>query len=134
MSANEDERRSEVSEVAISSQTTCLDSPIIVEHLEAINALCREFGVARLEVFGSVCTPAFDPERSDVDFVVEYPPDYDFGPWLTRYFALEEALAALLGRKVDLVMTKAMKNKWFRREATKTRTAVYDASKVAEVA
>jgi predicted nucleotidyltransferase len=62
------------------------------------------------------------------------PPDYDFGPWLTRYFALEEALATLLGRKVDLVMTKAMENKWFRREANKTRTAVHDASKVAEVA
>ena len=54
---------------------------MIAEHLEAIRALCREYGVLRLEVFGSVCTPEFDPERSDVDFLVEYPEDYDFGPW-----------------------------------------------------
>ena len=134
MSSKAGERRTEVVDVATSRPGSCLDNPVIAEHLEAIRALCREFGVTRLEVFGSVCTPDFDPERSDVDFIVEYPSDYDFGPWLTRYFALEEALATLLGRKVDLVMTKAMENKWFRREANKTRTAVYDASKVAEVA
>ena len=118
----------------MTDRKTCLDNPVIAEHLEAIRALCLEFGVSRLEVFGSVCTPEFDPETSDVDFLVEYPPDYDFGPWLTRYFALEETLASLLGRKVDLVMTRATENKWFRREASKTRTVVYDASKVAEVA
>jgi predicted nucleotidyltransferase len=134
MSSKTGERRMDVAEVATSPRGTCLDNPIIAEHLEAIRDLCREFGVARLEVFGSVCTPDFDPERSDVDFIVEYPPDYEFGPWLTRYFALEEALATLLGRKVDLVMTKATENKWFRREANKTRTAIYDTSKVAEVA
>ena len=134
MSSKAGERRTGAADVVSSRQGTCLDNPVIAEHLEVIRDLCREFGVARLEVFGSVCTSEFDPERSDADFLVEYPPEYDFGPWLTRYFALEEALATLLGRKVDLVMIKAMENKRFRREATKTRTAVYDASKVAEVA
>lgn len=47
--------------------------PIIEQNLTAIRALAREYGVARLEVFDSVCTPEFDPERSDVDFLVEYP-------------------------------------------------------------
>jgi predicted nucleotidyltransferase len=107
---------------------------VIAQHLEAIRALCREFGVLRLEVFGSVCTPDFDPERSDVDFLVEYPPDFDYGPWLSKHFSLEEALSHLLGRKVDLVMFDAAQNKWFRREADKTRTVVFDGSKVAEVA
>ncbi len=49
--------------------------PIVADNLDAIRALCREYGVARLEVFGSVCTREFDPGRSDVDFLVEYPPD-----------------------------------------------------------
>src|SRR5215211_4433890 len=84
MSSNADERQSEAADVAVSSQKSCIDNPVIAEHLEAIRALCREFGVARLEVFGSVCTPDFDSERSDIDFIVEYPPDYDFGPWLTQ--------------------------------------------------
>ena len=113
---------------------TCLDNPVIAEHLEGIRALCREYGVLRLEAFGSVCTSNFDPERSDVDFLVEYPDDYDFGPWLKRLFAFEEALAQVVGRKVDVVMPGALRNKWFRREANKTRVVVYDAREVAEVA
>lgn len=102
--------------------------------MEAIRGLCREYGVPRLELFGSAATDAFDPDRSDIDFFVEYPLDYEFGPWLKRYFELEESLTSLLGRKVDLVMTSALRNRWFNREAAKTRTEVYDASKISEVA
>ena len=108
--------------------------PIIEQHLDAIRDLCREYGVARLEVFGSAAADAFDPTRSDLDFLVEYPSGYDFGPWLARVQDLEQALADLLGRRVDLVMTAALRNRWFRREADKTRTVVYDASEVPEVA
>lgn len=108
--------------------------PLIQRHREAIRALARDFGVARLEVFGSVCTPDFDPERSDIDFLVAYPPNYDFGPWLARRQELQAALERLLGHQVDLVTTTALENRWFRREAEKTRTVIYDASEVAEVA
>ena len=111
----------------MTDRKTCLDNPVIAEHLEGIRALCREFGVLRLEAFGSVCTPDFDPECSDVDFLVEYPPDYDFGPWLTRYFALGEALASLLRHKVDLVMTSAMRKKYFIQSANETRQLLYAA-------
>ena len=120
--------------VVMSDRTPCLDNPILAEHLEEIRALCQEFGVLRLEVFGSVCTPEFNPERSDVDFLVEYPEGYVFGPWLARLFALEDALELVVGRKVDVVMPKALRNKWFRREADKTRVVIYDAREVAEVA
>jgi uncharacterized protein len=108
--------------------------PIIADNLDAIRALAREYGVLRLEVFGSVCTDEFDPETSDIDFLVEYPEGYEFGPWMSRLFRLEEELATLLGRKVDLVTTGALKNKWFRREASKTREVIFDASKIAGVA
>ncbi len=109
--------------------------PAIVEqHLPAIRALCRDYDVVRLEIFGSACTPAFDPDRSDIDFLVEYPPDYDFGPWLGRLQDLEGDLARLLGRDVDLVMNPALRNKWFRREADKTRQVIYDAAAHAQVA
>ncbi len=107
---------------------------MIEQNLAAIRALCREYGVARLEVFGSVCTPEFEQDRSDVDFLVTYPEGYDYGPWMGRVQDLEAALGALLGRKVDLVMVSALKNKWFRREAEKTRMVIYDAAEVAEVA
>jgi uncharacterized protein len=101
--------------------------PIIEEHREELIALCREFGVARLEVFGSVMTPEFDPERSDLDFLVTYPPDYDYWPWLGRYQELEERLAALFGRDVDLVIAKPFRNPYFAEAVEETRTLLYAA-------
>jgi predicted nucleotidyltransferase len=100
---------------------------LVEQHLDAIRALCREFGVARLELFGSAATADFDPDRSDVDFIVEYPPDYDFGLWLTRYFELQERLSALLGRPVDLVMAGAMRKPRFIEAANETRRLLYAA-------
>lgn len=100
---------------------------LISKHLKEIRALSREYGIVRLEVFGSVCTPEFDPETSDVDFIVEYPADYDFGPWLTRYFELKERLEALLGRPVDLVMADAMRKPHFIASANRTRQLLYAA-------
>jgi predicted nucleotidyltransferase len=108
--------------------------PEIKQHIPAIQALCREYGVAKLEIFGSAVTDEFDPERSDVDFLVTFPEDYDFGPWIGKLFDMEEELARVLGRDVDLVMLSALENKWFRREAEKTRTVIFDASEVSEVA
>jgi uncharacterized protein len=108
--------------------------PLVERNLDAIRALGRRYGVARLEVFGSANTAAFDPERSDVDFLVSYPPGYDYGAWMGRVQDLEAELATLLGRKVDLVLNSALENRWFRREAAKTREVVYDAAEDAEVA
>ena len=82
-------------------------NPLIEQHRAAIRALCEEYGVTRLELFGSAATDAFDPNQSDIDFIVEYPPDYEFGHWLTRYFEFKDRLEALLGRSVDLVMAGA---------------------------
>ncbi|MBA2596096.1 MAG: nucleotidyltransferase domain-containing protein [Chloroflexia bacterium] len=111
----------------MTEQETCLERSPIAEHLEAIRALCREYGLTRLEAFGSVCTPAFDPQSSDVDFLVEYPDDYEFGHWLTRYFELKTRLAALMGRPVDLVMVDAPRNAYFIQAMNQTRQLLYAA-------
>ena len=102
--------------------------------LDGIRALAREYGVARLELFGSAATDEFDAGRSDVDFLATYPEDYDFGPLLGRLQDFEAALAELLGRDVDVILPSALNNKWFRREAEKTRMVVFDASEIAQVA
>ncbi len=101
---------------------------VLSERRSDIAALCIRFGVRRLEVFGSAAAEEeFDPQRSDMDFIVEFQPDHDLGPWLADYFALREALSSLLGYPVDLVMSSAMKNRHFIREANRTRTLVYAA-------
>jgi uncharacterized protein len=99
-----------------------------------IAELCRRYDVARLELFGSAVSGDFDPERSDLDFLVTFPAGYDFGPWMARLQEFEEQLAAICQRPVDVVMHSALRNPWFRREAAKTRTLIYDASEDSEVA
>jgi hypothetical protein len=89
--------------------------------------LCRRFGVRRLELFGSAATDAFDPSRSDLDFLVEFLPQQELGPWLRHYFAFQTELTRLFGRSVDLVMAEAVKDPHFRRELERTRTLLYAA-------
>ncbi len=70
--------------------------------------LCERYGVRRLDLFGSAAGDGFDPEASDLDFVVSFErrdPQDLFG----RYFGLEEDLEGLFGRNVDLVMEGALK-------------------------
>ena len=100
---------------------------LVEEKLDAIRALCEEFGVLRLELFGSAATGAFDPARSDLDFLVEFPPDYDFGPWLTRYTELEDRLSELFGRPVDLVMMGGLRNPYVIQSINVSRRLLYAA-------
>jgi uncharacterized protein len=67
---------------------------------EALAAFCRRWHIARLEVFGSVLREDFRSE-SDVDFLVSFEPDQ--GPLGLERFQLEEELAQLVGRKVDVL-------------------------------
>jgi uncharacterized protein len=70
-------------------------------------ALCRRFGVAQLEVFGSASRGAdFKPERSDVDFLVTFMPAVRND--LAAFVDFKEALEALLRRPVDLVEHEAV--------------------------
>jgi len=92
---------------------------------EEIARTCRRYGVARLRVFGSAVTGRFDPDRSDVDFFVDFLPEvHDL---LGNYLALNEALEKILGRKVDLVMSDAVENPYFAAEASRTAEDVYAA-------
>lgn len=97
---------------------------IIESHRDEIHQLCRQFGVQSLDLFGSATGDAFDPQHSDIDFIV------DFGPGaqpdlFNRYFGLNEALAALFDRKVDLVMAGGMVNPYFIASVNRTRQPVY---------
>jgi uncharacterized protein len=73
----------------------------------ALAAICRRYGVARLEVFGSAARGAgFDPNRSDADFLVTFEPAARND--LAAFADLKEALEKLLGRPVDLVEREAL--------------------------
>ncbi len=73
--------------------------PIQIDH-EQVARFCRERGIRKLSLFGSVVHGDFDPQRSDVDVLAEFEPDALKGVGF-RYFGYGEELAAILGRKVD---------------------------------
>ncbi len=99
---------------------------VIEQHREEIETLCRRFNVARLEVFGSAADGTFDPEQSDVDFLVEFQP-LEPGPLADAYFGLLAELQRILQRKVDLVTPKAIRNPYFLRGVNDTRRLLYAA-------
>jgi uncharacterized protein len=100
---------------------------VIEQHLDAIRSLCREYQVTKLEVFGSTTRSDFDSERSDIDFLVEFAPGTNLGPWMMRFFELQHRLEGLLGRKVDLTMAAGVRNPYLLRSINKDRRVLYAA-------
>lgn len=101
--------------------------PEIEQHRDEIIAICEEFGVERLYVFGSATSPAFDSGRSDIDFLVLYPDEYDYGPFGDRYFKLKERLEGLFSRRVDLIMGRNLRNPVFIESLRATQQLLYAA-------
>lgn len=92
---------------------------------EPLANLCRRFRVERLYLFGSAADGAFDPGRSDLDFLVtleEQPP----GEYADNYLGLAQALEKLFGRRVDLVTERSIRNPYFREAVFAARRLLYD--------
>ncbi|MBX3730934.1 MAG: nucleotidyltransferase domain-containing protein [Candidatus Sumerlaeia bacterium] len=95
------------------------------EQREEIERLCQEYGVVRLDVFGSAATGTLT-DNSDADFLVEFIPRVEGA--FERYFGLKERLEQLCGRPVDLVVTDAIRNPYFRKRVFETRRNLFGAS------
>lgn len=96
------------------------------EERAAVERLCRELGVKRLDLFGSATGDDFDPDKSDLDFLVEFhslPPGRRFD----AFFDLRDGLEAIFERSVDLVTDKGIQNRFFRRSVEATRRSHYAA-------
>jgi predicted nucleotidyltransferase len=100
---------------------------IVDANLPAVQALCRRFGVRRLDLFGSAATGRFDPARSDLDFLVEFD-EPTAGGFSGGYFKLLEALETLFQRKVDLVTERSLVNPYRRRRIESEKRTLYRAS------
>jgi hypothetical protein len=82
--------------------------------------LCRKWKVRELSLFGSALRDDFRPD-SDVDVLVSFDPGADWS--LLDLVSMQEELAALAGRGVDLVEREALRNP-YRRAAILTSTRV----------
>ena len=67
---------------------------------------CRRWKITELALFGSVVRPEEFREDSDVDVLARFAPE---APWsLFDWVHMEEELAAIFGRRVDLVEREAV--------------------------
>ena len=99
---------------------------LVEQERTTIAEFCRRHRVRRLEVFGSAADGTFNPESSDLDFLVEYFP-LTPGEYYEAYFGLWESLEALFERRVDLVDATCLKNPYFIQRVNESRSIVYEA-------
>jgi predicted nucleotidyltransferase len=99
--------------------------PLLEKNRENIAELCRAHHVHRLSVFGSAARDDFDPEHSDLDFLVEF--TEDGRRRLRNYFSFSDALQHLLCRRIDLVSERAVRNEYFLRAVSADKQLIYAA-------
>jgi predicted nucleotidyltransferase len=81
---------------------------LVSENLDRIRAVCLRRGVSFLELVGSAAREDFDPSRSAIDVLIDFPdqtPDL-FG----AYMGLREDLGEILGRPVDVITLRGIRN------------------------
>ena len=75
-------------------------------------------------MFGSIITHRFNQE-SDIDILIELDenlPPLELGE---NYWNLNEELTQLLKRKIDLIIKRSLKNKYFMDEINKSNILIY---------
>ncbi len=79
----------------------------------SLEAFCKRYGVKKLAFFGSVLRDDFDPEKSDVDVLIEFEAGRRVGYLGLGVMELE--LSKMLGARVDL-RTPSELSRYFRDE------------------
>jgi predicted nucleotidyltransferase len=82
---------------------------IVEQNLPKIKQLMQQFGVEKAYLFGSAVTGTMRDD-SDIDFIIRFPDEMDYTTYADNYFALADALEALLKKDVELVTERTLKN------------------------
>ena len=98
----------------------------LFEQRADIERLCRQYQVERLTLFGSALRDDFDPTESDVDLLVQFA-DMEPAALADAYFGLKEALEQLLGREVDLITERGLRNPYLRNAIDRQNAELYAA-------
>ncbi|MBW1958704.1 MAG: nucleotidyltransferase family protein [Deltaproteobacteria bacterium] len=88
---------------------------------DKIKAFCKRNKIRKLAVFGSILRQDFGP-GSDIDLLVEFDPGNI--PGLIRLAGMENELAEILGRKVDIRTAQDL-SRYFRQDVIKSSEVQY---------
>jgi predicted nucleotidyltransferase len=92
--------------------------------LDKIEAFCRKWQIKEFALFGSVLREDFRPD-SDIDALVSFEPGG--GITFDNRVEMQDELAEIFGRKVDLVEKDAINNPFRRHNILTTKELVYAA-------
>jgi uncharacterized protein len=97
---------------------------IIASKQEKIIKLCQKYRVFKIELFGSATGDNFNPETSDLDFLVQFKP---MSPveYADSFFELRESLEKLFNRSIDLVELATISNPYFLQKIESSRVVLY---------
>ena len=82
---------------------------VVEQNLPQIQQLMRHYGVESAYLFGSAARNTMK-EGSDIDFIINFQAGVHYTTYADNYFALADALEALLNKDVELVTEKTLKN------------------------
>lgn len=98
----------------------------VEDKLEDIISLCKKHRVEYLSIFGSAAQDSMR-DSSDIDFLVQFSDDLAVLDYADNYFALLESLESLLGKRIDLVSRKSLKNPVLVHEIESSKIDLYAA-------
>jgi len=96
---------------------------IVESYFQEITKICQKYHVLSLAIFGSVLTDRFS-DTSDVDFVVNFS-DVEIEDYADNYLEMQSSLQNLLGRNVDLIEEKAIRNSVLLNSINNTKQIIY---------
>jgi len=96
----------------------------ILAKREEIAELCRKHHVRRLSVFGSTARDDFDPATSDIDLRIEFHSD-SIERYADNFFDLQDALEYLFQRKVDILSSPIIRNRYLRQSIESSQETLY---------
>lgn len=95
----------------------------IDKHIEQIKKLCDTNKVKSLFVFGSAAKNTLKSD-SDIDLVVDID-DQDPLSYSDKYFSLKFQLEKIFNRKIDLLESKSIRNRFLKQEIDQTKFQIY---------
>ena len=96
---------------------------LIENNIQKIVAFCKKYKDGKLFVFGSILSNRFN-DNSDVDLVVDFD-KVELEDYADNYFDFKFALEKLLGRDIDLLEDKAIRNPILRKNIDNSKLLIY---------
>ncbi len=97
----------------------------ISKHHSSLKEICKKHNVKSLYAFGSSVNDKFNPDKSDIDLLVQI----DVADPVERgekLISLWDSLEDLFQRKVDLLTEDSIRNPFLKKSIDTTKVLIYD--------